>query len=82
MPAMAEGLPQLLVQLSSWLKAEDDAGRVGCDGGQDASGQVQAVRTRISDAMAAGYEVAACLQEAHNAAADLTLRVAGSLPDH
>ena len=70
--AMAATLPKLLAQLASWLLMESRVGKLAHDGGDDARERIGDAIAGLSDAMAAAYELAARLGQAHNSTKGLT----------
>ena len=68
---MTGQLLPLLAHLASWLTAEGRGGRIGYDGSDPAQYWIGQVNACLSEALAGADQMAAALDEVHNAAAGL-----------
>ncbi len=68
---MAQRLPQLLRQLSSWLNAEHDAGRIGSDDDLDAARVVDGAAAELAAARRTAHQLGQFLDSAHQQLAHL-----------
>ncbi len=71
---MAQGLPQLIRQLSSWLNAEHDAGRIGSDDHLDEALVVDRAAAQLAAGRHAAHELGQFLDNARQQLAHLQTR--------
>jgi len=64
-------MPQLLGQMSGWLAAQEESGRVAHDSGRDALGYVTEVRAALAEAAEFAGLLEEALNRAHNASSGL-----------
>ncbi|MGS0685510.1 hypothetical protein ACVBEQ_10230 [Nakamurella sp. GG22] len=71
---MAQGLPQLITHLSSWLNAEYDAGRIGSDDHLDEAIVVDRALAQLTAGRHAAHELGQFLDDARQQLAHLQTR--------